>query len=239
MLRTLWERIRQKSGATDSRSAAAIGARQQRQVVLFASVGQPPSAGGATAERSAGEPRSRHAGQPRSRHVGHRQRILETAIEELQLFSRSRCRELRDCGVETAREFLARDAGELIEQMDAVERVARSIEWRQRAVKFAMSIPGMMPCDALLLFHVHRRSLKLLASESPIQLHRDLERFAWCSRGQRLLKGRPLPDRGRLHGWIDYCARHYSGKHQPGKRPGAANPDVAPRCEGTVSNVAV
>ncbi len=132
----------------------------------------------------------------------HRERLLSMRLSHLRLLGPRRRERLEAAGIVTAGDLLMADLPEIRRRMGADERKTRWLARHRRAIRLAAAVPGMMPRDALLLTHVHRRSLNGLAAESPAALHRDLERFALSSDGQRLLRGRPVPSVRRVRSWI-------------------------------------
>lgn len=73
---------------------------------------------------------------------------------------------------------------------------------RTRAHRFSAIFSDMTPREAKLLFCVHRRSLRQLASESPAALRRDLQRFVLSSRGRAISRDRPAPTLVRVRRWV-------------------------------------
>ena len=139
--------------------------------------------------------------------LSHRERLLSMRLSHLKLLGPSSRERLEAVGIVTAGDLLMCDPAETAERLGASERAARNLARHRRGIRFAAAVPGLMPRDAMLLIRVHRRSTRGLASESATVLHRDLERFALSSQGQRLLRGRPVPSVRRIRGWIDACAR--------------------------------
>jgi len=82
-------------------------------------------------------------------------------------------------------------------------REIRKLQRWQQAVRFAASMPGMKPYEAMMLFAVHRRRRSRLAGESAGHLHRDLVRFGLSTAGQRLLRHRQIPERAKISRWIE------------------------------------
>jgi hypothetical protein len=101
-------------------------------------------------------------------------------------------------GVQDAAAFVALPSDGLLPRI-SVARMKRL----QHAVRMAHTIDDMRPWHALLLFAIHRRSPNKLAGESAGTLYRDIKRFAWSSRGQRLLSGRAQPTAEQVQGWIE------------------------------------
>ncbi|MGI9471850.1 MAG: DUF4332 domain-containing protein [Rubripirellula sp.] len=168
------------------------------RVVLYARVDQPPpknkSAVPLPAKRSASVP-------PAS----HRERLLMMNLEYTKLCSRRRCERFRAMGIVTAGDLARVDPERLGSRFGAPRKAAEVIKQYRRAIRFAASVPGMMPRDAMLLISIHRRSVRGLASESPAALHRDLERFAESTQGRQQLRGRRIPSTRRLKRWISQC----------------------------------
>ncbi|QDS92589.1 hypothetical protein FF011L_13360 [Roseimaritima multifibrata] len=131
----------------------------------------------------------------------------------LGLFSRSTCDWLRAQGIAGERDFLNLPAEALLPRISAT-----TTRRFQLAIRMASAIDGMRPWHALMLFAIHRRSPNKLAAESSGALHRDLTRFSWSTRGQKLLAGRRLPSLLLVEGWIA-AARERRGKralkHEP------------------------
>ena len=73
---------------------------------------------------------------------------------------------------------------------------------RKREIRFARLFSEMSPVDARILFHIHRRSVRSIAAESPVALLRDIQRFALSSRGQRILRGTVVPEITRVRAWV-------------------------------------
>ncbi len=154
--------------------------------------------------------------RPRS---SHRRRLLGTRLYYLRIFSSRRCQQLASIGITTAGELLSCDPADTAHRLGASPAAKRALTRSRHAIRFAAAVPGMMPRDALLLIRVHRRGTRRLATESPASLRRDLERFALSSRGQRLLRGRPVPTIDQLRGWIDACARSRRPSQQNATAP--------------------
>ena len=137
--------------------------------------------------------------------ASHRARLLSMRLEHIQLCSPHRCARLRQLGIATAGDLAAASPEHLASQFRASRRAQRILKQYRRAIRFAASVPGMMPRDAMLLISIHRRSARGLSQESAGQLHRDLQRFAQSSRGQIQLRGRRIPSPRRLKQWINEC----------------------------------
>lgn len=135
----------------------------------------------------------------------HRARLLSMRLEHTQLCSRHRCDRLGQLGIVTAGDLASATPERLANQFRASRRALRVLKEYRRAIRFAASVPGMMPRDAMLLISIHRRSARALSMESAARLQRDLERFAQSSHGQIQLRGRRLPSTRRLKQWINQC----------------------------------
>jgi hypothetical protein len=135
----------------------------------------------------------------------HRARLLSMRLEHLKLCSPHRCHRLQQLGILTAGDLACASPERLANQFRAARKAQRVLKDYRRAVRFAASVPGMMPRDALLLIRIHRRSVHGLSLESPAKLHRDLERFSQSSEGQLYLRGRRIPSLRRLKLWISAC----------------------------------
>ncbi len=137
--------------------------------------------------------------------VGHRQRLLNMRLEHIRVCSVRRCQRLQKLGIITAGDLAYADCEKVASHFGAPRKALKVIQQYRRAIRFAASVPGMMPRDAMLLVSIHRRSVRGLASETASSLHRDLQRFSESSQGQAQLRGRRLPSARRLKRWIDQC----------------------------------
>ena len=144
--------------------------------------------------------------------VAHRERVMAMKLEHAQLCSSQRAAQFRELGVASAGELAAADPSELAAGFKAPRRATRLIRRFRRAIRFAASVPGMMPQDAHLLISVHRRTIQALALETPAALHRDLQRFAESTPGRRQLRGRRIPSVKRLRRWIKACSKLVSAE---------------------------
>ena len=149
-------------------------------------------------------PKTRRRRRVRNR-VDHRAWLLSMRIEHIRICGPARCDALRKAGVLTAGDLATCDPAGLAVRLGGTVKAAAVLKRYRRAVRFAASVPGMMPLDAMLLINIHRRSLRGLAIESPAALYRDLQRFAISTKGQRVLKGRQIPSLRRLKKWIHAC----------------------------------
>lgn len=171
----------------------AAGSKRSADTSIADAPDKNPAVANGTAIRNTSPPRPSDS---------HRERLLSMRLSHLRLFGPRRRERLEAAGIVTAGDLLMIDLPEIRRRMGANERTTRWLARHRRAIRLAAAVPGMMPRDALLLTHVHRRSLNGLAAESPAALHRDLERFALSSAGQRLLRGRPVPSVRRVRSWI-------------------------------------
>ncbi len=194
----------------------------QQQIVLYANVDpelcqSKPQGKPATERLKAGQSDSRHTG-PRVQTLpvkgsfshlkpssSHRARLLSMRVEHIQLCSPHRCARLQELGIVTAGDLASASLERLASRFRAPRRALRVLKEYRRAIRFAASVPGMMPRDAMLLISIHRRSARGLSLESAAMLRRDLDRFAASSQGQAQLRGRRLPSTRRLKRWINEC----------------------------------
>ncbi|MDA8743837.1 DUF4332 domain-containing protein [Rubripirellula amarantea] len=139
----------------------------------------------------------------------HRQRLLSMKLEHTRICSPRRAERLAELGIETAGDLANCDPDRIAKKFGSPKKAAHILRQYRRAVRLAASVPGMMPRDAMLLVCIHRRSVRGLAHEKPVVLHRDLERFAESSTGQSQLRGRRLPSVRRLKRWIEHCESMY------------------------------
>jgi hypothetical protein len=193
MLRSLFQRL-----SADNQSDRQ---RDRQPVVLYARMAHEP-ANASAATRSLSSKDSLSDLKPNS---CHRARVFSMRLEHTQLCSPHRCARLRELGIVTAGDLASSSPDQLAAQFRASRRALRILKQYRRAIRFAASVPGMMPRDAMLLISIHRRSTHGLSMESAITLHRDLERFAQSSQGQMQLRGRRLPSTRRLKQWINEC----------------------------------
>ena len=135
----------------------------------------------------------------------HRERLLSMMLEHTKMCSIRRCERLHGMGMVTTGDLARADLAKLADRFGAPAKALRVLKQYRRAIRFAASVPGMMPRDALLLISIHRRSVRGLALESPARLHRDLERFAESTSGRQQLRGRRIPSTRRLKKWITEC----------------------------------
>lgn len=170
-------------------------------VVLYAEI-KTPAAGtrrGPTATNT-----SKSSG-PHSRVPSHRERLLSMNLEYTKLCSPKRSQQLRDLGIVTAGDLNCADLEDLAAHFGAPKKALRILRQYRRAIRFAASVPGMSPRDAMLLISIHRRSVRGLATESAGALRRDLERFAESTKGRVQLRGRRIPSTRRIKKWIAQC----------------------------------
>jgi hypothetical protein len=193
VLRSLFQRL-----STDNQTSRN---RDQQPVVLYARLSHEPASGPATV-RSLPSKASLADLKPNS---SHRARLFSMRLEHIQLCSPHRCQRLRQLGIVTAGDLASASPDQLASQFRASRRALRILKQYRRAIRFAASVPGMMPRDAMLLISIHRRSTHGLSLESAVTLHRDLERFAQSSQGQVQLRGRRVPSTRRLKQWINEC----------------------------------
>jgi len=137
--------------------------------------------------------------------ASHRARLYSMRLEHIRLCSPHRCERLRRLGIVTAGDLASASPERLASQFRASRRAQRVLKQYRRAIRFAASVPGMMPRDAMLLISIHRRSVRGLSLESAAILHRDLERFAQSSQGEMQMRGRRIPSTRRLKRWINQC----------------------------------
>jgi hypothetical protein len=126
------------------------------------------------------------------------------SVRSLGLFSRSVADKLESLGLRTAGDLLACNPQDLAVREASL---ARRIRRAQRAIRFSRRFPEMTPPDALLLFAVHRRSRKAIASEPPALLRRDIQRLLISSRGQKRWGARPAPPIAQVKAWVNAAQR--------------------------------
>ncbi len=135
-------------------------------------------------------------GQPQP--VRKKRPLSSVSLKRLGILDTATRDQLQGIGIQDAAAFIALPSDRLLPRISAA-RMKRL----QHAVRMAHTIEGMRPWHALLLFAIHRRSPNKLASESAGTLYRDIKRFAWSSRGQRLLSGRAQPTAEQVQSWIE------------------------------------
>ena len=178
-------------------------------VVLYAKVGKTRGGG----KRSAGRPVPIPNAIPPQ--VRHREQIYSMRIDHCKICSLQRSRRLQEIGVVTAGDLSQCDPRQIAKHFGAPKKAARVLQQYRRAIRFAASVPGMTPRDAMLLISIHRRSVSGLAQETAASLHRDLERFAESTPGRRQLRGRRVPSTRRLKRWIESCSKFSATKRPP------------------------
>ena len=193
MLRNLFQRL-----SADNQAGPK---RDRHQVVLYARMAHEPG-NPSSVTRSLSSKDSLSELKP---NTCHRSRVFSMRLEHTQLCSPHRCARLRGLGIVTAGDLASASPDHLAKRFRASRRALRVLKQYRRAIRFAASVPGMMPRDAMLLISIHRRSTHGLSMESATSLHRDLERFAQSSQGQMQLRGRRLPSTRRLKQWINEC----------------------------------
>lgn len=168
------------------------------RIVLYAQIDQPKRKKevGLTAKRV---PKQAMA------NPSHRERLMSMRLEHTKLCSQRRCERFQAMGIRTAGDLACASPERLAQHFGAPRKAERVIKHYRRAIRFAASVPGMMPRDAMLLISIHRRSVRGLALESPTALHRDLQRFSESSQGRLQLRGRRIPSTRRLKRWIAEC----------------------------------
>ena len=200
------------------------------RILLYAQVDRADPIAGASTEAKRpnndhGTPVNAPATRKRRRvrnRVNHRAWLLSMKIEHTRICGTARCEALQKAGVLTAGDLATCDPARLAVRVGGNVKAAAILKRYRRAIRFAASVPGMMPLDAMLLINIHRRSLRGLAIESPAALYRDLQRFALSTKGQRVLKGRQLPSVRRLKKWIRACEnviRQASSEGSKGSKP--------------------
>lgn len=125
-------------------------------------------------------------------------------IRSLGLFSKTVADQLESLGLHNAGDLLACNPQDLAVREASL---ARRIRQAQRAIRFSRRFPDMTPPDALLLFAVHRRNRKTIASEPPALLRRDIQRLLISSRGQKRWGGRPAPPIAQIKVWVNAAQR--------------------------------
>ncbi|TWT76723.1 hypothetical protein CA13_72210 [Planctomycetes bacterium CA13] len=145
----------------------------------------------------------------------HREWMLSQQLDHMKLFPEARCQQLCDMGITTAGDLVTVDLKSLATKFNSPKKSIRILKRYRQAIRFAATVPGMMPRDAMLLISIHRRSIRGLAVESPIMLYRDLQRFAESSSGRKLLRGRRLPSIKRIRRWISTCERRIAPRIYP------------------------
>jgi len=137
--------------------------------------------------------------------TNHRARLLSMELRHMRLCSEKRCDRLARVGIMTAGDLVAAEPLQLTKRLGLSTKAVATLRRYQHAIKLAASVPGLMPRDAMLLVAIHRRTVRALSLDTPALLHRDLERYAMSSRGQRQLRGRRLPSLRRVRKWVDAC----------------------------------
>ena len=140
----------------------------------------------------------------------HRERILSMRLDHLNLAGKLKLNGLRAEGIVTAGDLALCSAAKLDAMAEKRPRFRRWLCQRQRAIRLAASIDGLMPVDAVALVMVHRCSVTSLARQNASQLHRDLERFSGTRVGARLMRRRRPVSLRRIRQWVS-AARDVTG----------------------------
>lgn len=127
-------------------------------------------------------------------------------LQHSRLCSIKRAERLAAVGIVRVGDLAAAEPLELAKNLGAPPKAEATLRRYQQAIRMATAVPGLMPREAMLLVAIHRRTVRALAIESPSLIHRDLERFALSTRGQRQLRGRRLPSVRRIRKWVDACS---------------------------------
>lgn len=134
--------------------------------------------------------------------LNHRGRILAMRIAHSRLCSVQRCKRLEALGVLTLGDLAYGDLDTIASNFKAPTKALKQLQRYRRAVRLASSVPSLIPADALALISIHRPHPKSIAAQTPAMLRQDLMRFADSTRGQSLLRGRPVPSIRRIKRWI-------------------------------------
>ena len=186
-----------------SRSSKRTAPKQNapEHVTLYAQVEMPPARTPKPTQLQRKQPHNPKA----TANASHRERLLSMQLAHTKLCSPKRCVRLRELGITTAGDLACASPEKLAQHFGAPKKATRILKQYRRAIRFAASVPGMMPRDAMLLISIHRRSVRGLACEKAATLHRDLERFAESSKGMGQLRGRRIPSTRRLKRCIQEC----------------------------------
>lgn len=123
-------------------------------------------------------------------------------LRHLKLCGISRCEKLERIGVVTAGDLLASEPMAVAKQLGVGPRAEPTLRRYRQSIKLAASVRGLMPREAMLLIAIHRRTVGALSLETAAMLHRDLERYALSSRGQKQLRGQRPPSLRRVRRWL-------------------------------------
>lgn len=186
-----------QQGCESSVTPTAAGRSRDETVVLYARLGPTPASSTPPEQEVVAE----EAAEP-----SHRQTILHQHLAQLGLCSGARCRQLEAIGIVTAEDLVTAELEDLVRRLEAPPAARGVLGSYRRAIRLAMAVPGLTPHEARLLASIHRRTLAALAAESPALLYRDLERFAWSSRGRKQLRGRRLPSPQRVRALVEASA---------------------------------
>ena len=132
----------------------------------------------------------------------HRGRILAMRLVHSRLCSAQRAERLEAIGVLTLGDLAYGDLQSIASHFNATAKALKQLQRYRRAVRLAASVPSLTPADALALVSIHRPHPKSLAAQTPAMLRQDLLRFANSTRGQSMLRGRPVPSIRRIKRWI-------------------------------------
>ncbi|QDV63163.1 DUF4332 domain-containing protein [Crateriforma conspicua] len=185
----LFADLRQSGRRRSSKKLAKVAA-DTNPMVAADPMGQSVPAGPLTSDASRPTP-------------SHRARVLGMNLKHTKLCTDRRCDRLASVGVITAGDLMTAEPLAIAKKMGAPAKAEATLRRYQQAIRLSAAVPGLMPRDASLLVSIHRKSIRALAIDSPAMLHRDLERFALSSRGQREMKGRRLPSLRRVRRWIE------------------------------------
>lgn len=213
MLRLAWTAMRRRRLSAPA-PIVRLATPPQRQSSQPPSSSEPPSS--SPPPSSSEPPRSisisnatppgivrtgrRHPGPSPARN--HRGRILAMKIAHSRLCSKQRCERLERIGVTTLGDLAYGDLESVAANFNATSKALKQLQRYRRAIRLACSVPSLAPADAIALVSIHRPHPRSLATQTPAMLRRDLLRFADSTRGQSLLRGRPVPSIRRIKRWI-------------------------------------
>ena len=138
-----------------------------------------------------------------------------TRLSSFNFASSRQLQQLNRTGIETAADLKAARCKHLVTQGQLSASAGRWLQRRRQIIVLFLSIRSLRPVDAVILHTIHRRRPSTVASEQPIRLHRDIQRFLLTSAGQRLLGYKQPPTMIAVEKWVEHARRRTSRDAKP------------------------
>lgn len=136
----------------------------------------------------------------------------QVPLSDLKFATKNQLAQLRQAGIVTAGDLARCDPQKLAEQKLMPIAALGWLKRQRRAAKLFIRLGPLKYFDATLLLAIHRKSIPLMASENPVRLYRDIQRFSLSSSGIRLLGTKPSPTQKQIERWVKAAKRLHPGK---------------------------